>query len=188
MKTLNPNSGHLTVIYGPMFSEKSGELIHMVNMAKTYMGKTAIVYKPMKDTRSSNIVSRVGTCIDAKEVKSFTMADVTEALAYDVIGIDEAQLFDESVLTMVQALLKANKEVIAAGLATDFRGKPFGHMPELIVEADEVHQKFACCAVCGQPAQFSQRVVNGKEVISGSTVLIGDSESYQPRCREHFKR
>lgn len=188
MNIRNPNAGHLVAIYGPMFSEKSGELIHRIQLAKTYQNKTVFVYKPLKDTRSQTVVSRVGTSVEAEQVKAFTDKEFKTACNYDVIGIDEAQLFDESILTFVRKLLAEKKEVIIAGLATNFQGKPFGHMPELIIEADEVVQKFACCSICGQAAQFSQRVINGKEVTSGAEVVIGDVESYQPRCREHFVR
>lgn len=186
----NTNAGHLTVIYGPMFSEKSGTLIHNLSLAQTYQNQKVIVFKPLSDSRSSNeIVSRLGTRMTAIEVKNFSDIDTLGyALNYDVIGIDEAQLFDESILKFVKVLLREKKHVVAAGLSLDYKGNPFGHMAELMVEADECIQCFACCSVCGQPASFTQRVIDGKVVTDGSVVLIGDKESYEPRCREHFER
>ena len=186
----NTNAGHLTVIYGPMFSEKSGALIHHLSLAQTYQNKKAIVFKPLSDVRSSNeVVSRLGTRMVATEVKDFSdISTLSNALNYDIIGIDEAQLFNESILKFVKLLLREKKHVVVAGLSLDYKGNPFGHMAELIVEADECIQCFACCSVCGQPASFTQRVIDGRVVTDGDVVLIGDKESYEPRCREHFER
>lgn len=184
----------LKVITGPMFSEKSGELIHSLNIAEAYEGKKVIVFKPDSETRDGKcrVVSRTGLVREAVELPELITDEVIENTIklcedYDVIGFDEAQFFKGKIVELMQALI-FTKRVIVSGLNMDYEGIPFGKMGDIIALADEIEHRYPVCACCKKRrANFSQRLSNGKPVtVKGQTIQQGDKESYEPRCRVCF--
>ncbi len=103
-----------------------------------------------------------------------------------MFAFDEAHFFGPEFPALCERLVSFGKRVIVAGLDLNFRGEPFGPMPELLALADEAIKLTAVCSSCGAPATRSQRLVDGKPATGGPEVLIGGLESYEPRCREHF--
>ena len=184
----------LKVITGPMFSEKSGELIHSLNIAEAYEGKRVIVFKPDIEVRDGKgrVASRTGLERPAKELPQCITDEVinyTKELIknYDVIGFDEAQFFTGKIVELIKAMI-FSKRVIVAGLNMDYSGTPFGKMGDIIAMADEVEHLYPVCASCKKRrAIFSQRLSNGEPVkVKGQTIQQGDKESYEPRCRVCF--
>lgn len=186
--------GRITVITGPMFSEKSGELIDRCLKMEKFGGKTVKVYKPAEDNRFSQdeVVSRMGYRYPATNIpKTLTEEVVNQVLeetkTVDVVGFDEVQFFSKPIMALVEELAYQGKHVIVDGLNMDYRGKEFGYIGGLLAMADEIVKLTAYCAVCKSPhATFTQRIVNGKPAKLGPIVMIGDSESYEPRCRHCF--
>lgn len=182
-------NGWVEVICGSMFSGKSEELIRRVRRAK--YGKLSVaVFKPAIDDRYAEeyIVSHNGTSFTAYPIsQSMEIIDiVTDEV--DVVGIDEAQFFDENITKVVDHLAKRGIRVIIAGLDTDFRGEPFGQMPKLMALAESVTKLNAICPVCGSPASRTQRLIDGKPAsYDDPVIMVGASESYEPRCRHHHK-
>lgn len=179
-------TGSLTVICGSMFSGKTEELIRLVRRA-LYAKRTVQVFKPALDTRDPATVIRShnGALHEALAVENSATLYLTVAPETQVIAIEEVQFFDEGIFSVCQALADAGKEVIVSGLDMDFRGAPFGAMPQLIAVADDVVKLRAICAVCGGNAARSQRLLNGLPApASAPTVLIGATEHYEARCRQ----
>ncbi|MBN2395121.1 MAG: thymidine kinase [Candidatus Atribacteria bacterium] len=177
--------GSIEVICGSMFSGKSEELIRRVRRVQIAKKKIE-VYKPAIDYRyhiqyifSHNGSKIKAMCVEkAKEILNLTKEDA------DVIAIDEAQFFDSEIVPVCQALADQGKRIIVAGLDQDFRGEPFGSMPELMAVAEYVDKLHAICMVCGRTASRTQRLVNGKPAdYDDPTILIGANESYEARCR-----
>lgn len=189
----------MTTIIGPMFSEKSGELIKRCLLAKQYQKKQVVVYKPSLDSRYSEneIVSRIGLRIEAvKLYKELSQVDIEHEIIErcreaDIIAFDEAQFFSDELEEIVKQLLLQGRQVIVAGLNLDYLGRPFGCIGKLLLFSDEVVVKSAFCARCGRPAMYTQRLINGNAVTciqhAAEIVLIGDNESYEPRCRLCFE-
>src|SRR5699024_8543361 len=118
----------------------------------------------------------------AEEILAYQDRDV------DIIGIDEVQFFDDHIVSAADELANNGIRVIMAGLDTDFRGEPFGPMPALMSLAETVTKLNAICPVCGSPASRTQRLINGKPAsYDDPVILIGASESYEPRCRHHHE-
>ncbi len=182
-------SGWLEVICGSMFSGKSEELIRRVRRA-TFAKQEVKVFKPAIDNRYSEeaVVSHNGASVIA-----ISVATAEEILEYisektDVVAIDEVQFFDEQIVEIVQTLADSGYRVIAAGLDQDFRGEPFGPVPTLMAIAESVTKLQAVCTVCGSPASRTQRLINGKPAsYYDPVILVGASESYEPRCRHHHE-
>lgn len=186
---LMKHSGWIEVICGSMFSGKSEELIRRVRRCKFAKQKVA-VFKPKIDDRYSKdeVVSHNGESIYAKPIQKpeEMFSYVTEDI--DVIAIDEAQFFDDSIVSIVQDFADRGYRVILAGLDQDFRGEPFGPMPELLSIAEQVTKLQAVCAICGSPASRTQRLINGQPAsYHDPVILVGASESYEPRCRHHHE-
>ncbi len=181
--------GWLEVICGSMFSGKSEELIRRIRQAT--FGKLAVqVFKPAIDTRYDKefVVSHNGTSITAEAVKDAEGILAAVDHDVDVIGIDEVQFFDDRIVPVVNTLANDGKRVIVAGLDTDFRGEPFGQMPTLMAMSDSVTKLNAICPVCGAPASRTQRLIQGKPAsYDDPTILVGATESYEPRCRRHHE-
>lgn len=178
-------SGWIEVICGSMFSGKSEELIRRIRRAE-YAKLTVQVFKPAIDNRysKSSVVSHNGTSVVAKQVESAAKILKVASPEADVIGIDEAQFFDDEIVTVAQQLANQGHRVICAGLDQDFRGEPFGSMPQLMAIAELVTKLQAICVVCGSPASRTQRLINGKPAsYHDPVILVGASESYEPRCR-----
>ncbi|WP_461142343.1 thymidine kinase [Spirosoma pomorum] len=174
-------TGWIEVICGSMFSGKTEELIRRLTRARIAK-LNVLIFKPALDTRyhEENIVSHSARAISSTPVQ--TASQVLE-LAGDceVVGIDEAQFFDEDIVNVCQTLANQGKRVVVAGLDMDFSGKPFGCMPQLLATAEYVTKVHAICVVCGDIAHYSYRLVASKE-----RVLLGETDSYEARCRRCF--
>jgi len=176
--------GWLEVICGPMFSGKSEELIRRLRRAEI-AGQRALVVKPALDDRYDvgHVVSHAGARMRA--VSAEASRDIPRlAAGYDAVGIDEAQFFDDGIVDAVDLLVQRGARVVAAGLAQDFRGLPFGAMPTLLCVAEFVDKLEAVCHRCGGPATMTQRLVDGRPApFSGETIQVGALDSYEARCR-----
>jgi thymidine kinase len=182
-------SGWLEIICGSMFSGKSEELIRRVRRAQ-FAKQEVKVFKPSIDNRYSEeeVVSHNGTAIISKPVASSIeiLEFITEKT--DVIAVDEVQFFDEHICDVLTLLANQGYRVIAAGLDQDFRGEPFRVVPQLMAIAELVTKLQAVCSVCGSPASRTQRLINGNPAsYDDPIILVGASESYEPRCRHHHE-
>jgi thymidine kinase len=177
----------LEVVCGPMFSGKTQTLIRRLAVAKS-SNSDVVAVKPKTDSRfpADMIVAHAGDVWPAITVASSDKIKAHVSGA-DVIGIDEAQFFDEGLVRVATELANNGARVIVAGLDLDFRGWPFGPMPQLLTLASDVAQLAASCAKCGASASFTQRLVGGSPApATGDTVLIGANELYEPRCINCF--
>jgi len=169
-----------------MFSGKSEELIRRVRRA--IIGKKKVqVFKSHLDDRYHGVFaisSHDGRSVEAVPVdSSIQIAQQVNDLA-DVIAIDEAQFLDEGIVPLATSLAARGVRVIIAGTDTDFRGEPFGSMPQLMAIADVVDKLHAICVICGGPASRNQRLIEGKPARYDSpTIMVGGRESYEARCR-----
>jgi thymidine kinase len=181
-----PNrGGWLEVVCGPMFSGKSEEMIRRLRRAEI-AGQRVVIFKPLIDDRydAADVVSHAGARMRAVPVSSVSEV-VTRAKGYEVVGIDEIQFFDESIVEAALALAEGGTRVVVAGLDQDFRRLPFGPMPELLSHAEFVDKLQAVCQRCGGPATTTQRLVDGRPApYSGETVVVGAAEQYEARCRD----
>ncbi len=175
--------GRVEVITGGMFSGKSEELVRRLRRA-AIAGQRVQVFKPATDTRGAGecLVTRDNRVLDASTVAS--VEEIVHRLdaATQVVGIDEAQFFDESLVDLADRLADAGVRVIVAGLDLDYRRRPFGPMPLLLARAEFVDKVHAVCVRCGGTAHFSQRFAGG-----GEQILVGDGESYEARCRRCYE-
>ncbi|MBD0407181.1 thymidine kinase [Bacillus siamensis] len=182
-------SGWLELICGSMFSGKSEELIRRVKRA-TYAKQEVKVFKPAIDNRYSEeaVVSHNGTSMTSHVISS--SAEIWDHISEstDVIAVDEVQFFGESIIDDLSRLADKGYRVIAAGLDMDFRGEPFGVVPNLMAVAESVTKLQAVCSVCGSPASRTQRLIDGKPAsYDDPVILVGASESYEARCRHHHE-
>lgn len=173
-----PREGRIETICGGMFSGKTEELIRRIKRARIAR-QEVVIFKPSIDTRYSEeeVVSHDARTLDSQPVA--TAAEIlTGAVHADVVGIDEAQFFDEQLVDVCRRLADDGKRVIVAGLDMDFRGEPFGPMPALCAVAEDVTKVHAVCVRCGRLAQFSHRLVAGEK-----QVMLGEQQTYEPLCR-----
>ena len=175
--------GRIEVICGSMFSGKSEELIRRMKRAK-FAKQNTEVFKPAIDTRYSeaDVVSHDHNAINSTPVDS-SASILLLSSEIDVVGIDEAQFFDEGIVDVCNQLANRGVRVIVAGLDMDFRGIPFGPMPALCAIADDVTKVHAICVKCGSLAYLSHRLVDNEK-----RVLLGEAEEYEPLCRECYLR
>ena len=176
--------GQLELICGPMFSGKSEELMRRLRRVG-YARKHAILVKPAIDDRYSidEVVSHEGQRMAARVVRK-PEAIIELARGCDVVGVDEGQFLDDSLIDVCEQLVEHGIRVVIAGLDLDYRRQPFGAMPRLLAMADEVSKLKAVCHACGEPALYTQRLVGGRPApFSGETVVIGGLDSYEARCR-----
>lgn len=175
-------TGWIEVIAGCMFSGKTEELIRRIRRAEIARQQVAI-FKPRIDTRYSNdhIVSHSELKIPSTVVER--PEEILKAVgSAQVVGIDEAQFFDMSIVDVVEQLANDGKRVIIAGLDQDYRGKPFEPIPQLLAVAEYITKTLAICVVCGNPADRTQRTTDASE-----RVLVGAKDTYEARCRMCFK-
>lgn len=174
-------TGWIEVICGSMFSGKTEELIRRLNRAKIAKQEVEI-FKPAVDVRyhESDIVSHNQTAIRSTPVNA-SEEILLIATNCDVVGIDEAQFFDEGIVEVANKLAESGKRVIVAGLDMDSRGLPFGPMPALMAVSEFVTKVHAICMVCGDIAHYSFRKVANEE-----QVLLGEADSYEARCRKCY--
>mgnify|MGYP005849668649 CR=1 FL=1 len=183
------HTGSLEVITGSMFCGKTDELIRRLRRA-TIARQKVQVFKPAIDNRYSTekVTSHAGTEFaalpirDARQILEYLSPDTT------VVAIDEAQFFDNQIVSICQQLADQGLRVIVAGLDTDFRGEPFGPMPFLMAQAERVDKLHAICMVCGEPASRTQRLVDGQPAhYNQPVVVVGAAELYEARCRQHHQ-
>lgn len=180
--TGNKKNGWIEVITGSMFSGKTEELIRRIRRARI-AGKKHILFKPRVDTRNKEelIISH-----DEKAEKSEIINEASEiinlASGFEIIGIDEGQFFDSNIVNVCNELAYSGKRVVVAGLDMDYRGRPFGSVPELMSIAEFVTKFHAVCVKCGTPAYFSHR-----KTTSAKKVEIGAMDKYEPLCRDCYK-
>lgn len=181
------HSGWIECITGSMFSGKSEELIRRLRRG-VYAKQKVIVFKPTIDDRyhKEKIVSHNGNAIEAiniteaKEIEQHDLSDV------NIIGIDEIQFFDRTVVDIAQDLAKKGYRVITAGLDMDFKGEPFDPVPEMLAVSEHITKLQAVCAVCGASSSRTQRLIDGRPAkYDDPIIMVGANESYEPRCRAH---
>lgn len=177
----NGKSGWIEVVCGSMFSGKTEELIRRLKRAKIANMKVGI-FKPEIDIRydAGKIVSHNENMVDAYPVKNASQI-LDSALSYNVIGVDEAQFFDEKIVEVCETLANKGVRVIVAGLDMDYTGKPFGPIPQLLSIANYVTKLHAVCMQCGGIASYSYRTTSNKD-----QVVLGEKEHYEARCRTCF--
>ena len=170
-----------SIICGPMFSGKTKTLICKIDEVRSE-GKTVFVFKPKLDNRYADeaVVSH-----DKDEVDAYSIEKPKEILDYyhnaDVVAIDEAQFFDDSVVLVCRRILADGKSVIVAGLDLDYLSNPFGPMPELMTFADEVIKLNSVCTFCSGKARFSYRISQENDI-----VVLGEKDKYVPLCRSCY--
>lgn len=181
--------GSLEVICGSMFCGKTEELIRRLRRARIAKQQVQ-AFKPGIDDRYdvAKVTSHSGLDVDAIPVSS--SAEILNRLdpKTSVVGVDEAQFFDDGIVDVVEQLAESGLRVIVTGLDTNFRGEPFGMMPVLMARAEEVDKLRAICMVCGEEASRTQRLVNGKPArYDDPIVVVGAQEMYEARCRKHHE-
>ncbi len=176
-------SGWVEVICGSMFSGKTEELIRRIKRAQ-FANLNVEIFKPSLDTRYSEeeVVSHDSSAILSTPIESSASILLLTGDA-DVVGIDEAQFFDEGIVDVCNQLAARGIRVIIAGLDMDYLGKPFGPMPALMSIAEHVTKVHAICVRCGDPAHHSHRL--SEEV---GQLLLGEKDIYQPICRHCFNK
>ena len=180
---LEGKRGSIELITGSMFSGKTEELIRRLRRAQ-FAGLRVEIFKPSLDTRYSEtrVVSH-----DEKSINSTPVDNASSILLLagdvDVVGIDEAQFFDESIADVCNSLADSGIRVLVAGLDMDFMGKPFGPLPSLLAIAEYITKVHAICMRCGNLAQYSHRKSNEAQV-----VLLGEKDIYEPLCRGCYNK
>ncbi len=175
--------GRIEVVCGSMFSGKTEELIRRLKRAE-FAKQRVEIFKPALDTRYSEIEvvshdrnSIMSTPVDSSSSILLLSSDI------DVVGIDEAQFFDDGLVAVCNELANKGIRVIVAGLDMDFKGVPFGPIPALCAIADEVTKVHAICVRCGALAYVSHRLVNNEK-----RVMLGEQAEYEPLCRECYRK
>jgi thymidine kinase len=171
--------GWVEVICGPMFSGKSEELIRRMTRAKIARIPVQI-FKPAIDVRyaTAEVVSHSSLSVEADPVPDADALLKAVEESTVVVGIDEAQFFDEGLVDVVDQLAKAGKQVILAGLDLDYLSRPFEPIPTLVGQAEYVTKMLAVCHRCGAPAGHTQRIVHSDDL-----VVLGATDAYEARCR-----
>lgn len=180
-----PTSGWIEVICGSMFSGKTEELIRRVRRAQIARQKVQ-VFKPAIDTRYARreVASHNGLQVEALPVEDSAQMRALLEPDTTVVALDEVQFFDDGVVSLCEELANRGVRVIVAGLDLNFRGEPFGPMPELMARAERVDKLQAICVVCGGPASRTQRLINGQPAAyDDPVILVGAKEVYEARCR-----
>jgi thymidine kinase len=170
--------GWIEVICGSMFSGKTEELIRRLKRVKIAKLKVEI-FKPSIDNRYDpiNVVSHDANVIQSTPIEN-SQTILLLAQDVDVVGIDEAQFFDDQITVVCETLARKGIRVIVAGLDMDYKGKPFGQMPNLLAIADYITKLHAICVVCGNMASISYRKTQHE-----GQIVVGETDIYEPRCR-----
>ena len=180
------SDGWIEVICGSMFAGKTEELIRRITRIKLAK-RDVLVFKPVIDDRYS--VSEV-VSHSQRKVKSIAVSDSSEIMAHIeklpyAVAIDEAQFFDKNIVNVAENLANLGVRVIVAGLDLDFRGEPFGVMPEFLARAEYITKLQAICQICGEPATRTQRIIDGQPALyDEEIVLVSAQEKYEARCRK----
>ncbi|MFA5560146.1 MAG: thymidine kinase [Acholeplasmataceae bacterium] len=182
-------NGFIEVVCGPMFAGKTEELIRRIRRLE-YAKQSVLVFKPKIDTRYSeneiisHNMSRNPSIViqNSEEIYDYVKEDT------DAVVIDEAQFFDDGIVQIIENLADQGKRIIVGGLDRNFRGEPFGPMPQILARAEFVTKLTAICVKSGLPATRTQRIINGKPAhYNDPTVLVGAKESYEPRSRHYHE-
>jgi thymidine kinase len=183
MDFVTGNLGWIEVICGPMFSGKSEELMRRLRRAMIAR-KRVQVFKPIIDDRysSDEIVSH--TDIRMKSDALTSVSEILERLDWrtQVVGVDEANFFGQGLVEIANQLADSGKQVLIAGLDTDYMGRPFPPMPDLLTLAESITKTLAICMRCGNPAKHTQRLVESNDLI-----VVGAAGMYEARCRRCFE-
>jgi thymidine kinase len=183
------HEGSVEVVCGSMFSGKTEELIRRLKRAAIARQKVQ-VFKPAIDDRyhSEKVTSHDGLYFDALPIRDSREILINIQPDTTVVGIDEGNFLDTGIVEVVGQLAERGVRVIIAGLDTDFRGEPFGSMPELMARAEKVDKLQAICMVCGEPASRTQRLVDGRPArFNDPVIIVGAAEMYEARCRKHHE-
>ena len=183
MELVTGHIGWIEIVCGPMFSGKSEELIRRLRRARIAR-KRVQVFKPAIDNRYSanEIVSHGDQRIDSDPVNSAKEILTKLDWRTHVVGVDESNFFGPDLVEIAQQLADTGKQVIIAGLDTDFMGRPFTPMPELLCVAESITKTLAICMRCGNPAKHTQRLVESNDLI-----VVGAAGMYEARCRRCFE-
>jgi thymidine kinase len=186
---MSTKTGSIEIICGSMFSGKTEEMIRRLRRAVIAKQKVQ-VFKPIIDDRynTEKVTSHAGLDFGAIPIKE--SGDILKAADKEtnVVGIDEAQFFDDGIITVIDRLADSGMRVIVTGLDMNFRGEPFGCIPVLLSKADHVDKLHAICMVCGGEASRTQRLVDGAPAnYDDPLVIVGASEMYEARCRAHHE-
>ena len=182
-------NGFIEVVCGPMFAGKTEELIRRIKRLE-YAKQNVLVFKPLIDTRyvqeaivSHNLSQKPSILIkESNEIYNYIKPNT------DAVVIDEVQFFDKGIVDVCEELADKGIRVIVGGLDRNFRGEPFGPMPELLARAEFVTKLTAICVKSGLPATRTQRIINGKPAhYDDPTILIGATEQYEPRSRHYHE-
>lgn len=183
MDIITGNVGWIEVICGPMFSGKSEELIRRLRRAMIAR-KRVEVFKPAIDNRYSNdeIVSHGD--LRMKSAVAGKARDILDAIDWrsEVVGVDEANFMGPDLVDVAQRLADSGKQVIISGLDTDYLGRPFAPIPDLLAHAESITKTLAICVRCGNPAKHTQRLRGSEELI-----VVGAADMYEARCRRCFE-
>lgn len=182
------NRGSLDVVCGSMFSGKTEELIRRLRRAQ-YAQRSIMSFKHSLDQRHEieYVTSHSGARLTAIPTDSPQTIQTLTTTSTQVVGIDEVQFFPASIIDVIMQLVDEGKQVIVAGLDLDFRGMPFGCMPQILTLADSVTKLKAICVRCGCDAHFSQRLINGvPAAFDDPVIMVGAQECYEARCRTCF--
>jgi len=183
LELIVPNTGWIEAICGPMFSGKSEELIRRLRRA-VIARKRVQVFKPAIDDRYSlsEIVTHADVRMRSEPVN--TAAEILAKLDWrtQVVGVDESNFFGPELVAVANQLADGGKQVIIAGLDTDFMGRPFTPMPDLLAVAESITKTLAICMRCGAPAKHTQRLMGSNDLI-----MVGSDGSYEARCRRCFE-
>jgi thymidine kinase len=183
------DGGWIELICGSMFSGKTEELIRRLVRAEIAR-QTVQVFKPALDDRYkvNKVSSHSGKYYEATVVKDAAHINTLLAEDVEVVAIDEVQFFDWTVAELCERLANQGQRIILAGLDMDFRGEPFGPMPLLMAQAEQVDKLQAICMVCGAPASRTQRLIDGRPAnYDDPVIMVGASEVYEARCRQHHE-
>ncbi len=183
MDVFTGNMGWIEVVCGPMFSGKSEELIRRLRRARIAR-KRVQVFKPVIDDRYSEyeIVSHSDTRIEAEVVNNAKEILTKLDWRTEVVGIDEANFMGPELVEIAQQLADTGKKVLVAGLDTDYLGRPFPPMPDLLAVAESITKTLAICMRCGNPAKHTQRLSGSEDLI-----VVGAGGMYEARCRRCFE-
>jgi len=176
-------NGWIEVVCGSMFSGKTEELIRRLKRAQ-FANQKLILFKPRVDDRyhEENVVSHQGSSLEARVIEH--SSEILQIWNHEmVVAVDEAQFFDDELVNVANELANKGVRVILAGLDMDYKGLPFGPMPQLMSVAEYVTKVHAICLSCGNLAQFSHRTVS-----ETGQVLVGAVEKYQPLCRSCYNK
>ena len=185
-ESFQTSGGWIEVIAGVMFSGKSEELMRRVRRA-IIARKRVQVFKSHLDRRYAGLYkvsSHDGRTVEAVPVDTAEQIGLRLDPMAQVVAIDEAQFLDAGIVALVGSLAERGRRVLVAGTDTDFRGEPFGAMPQLMAVAEVVTKLHAICVLCGQPASRNQRLIDGRPASYESpTIMVGAADAYEARCR-----